>query len=96
VQSQLKGNGTRDGSSLIFILGVKMSLKWNDATDRKEISLEEILKSPTNKYFIKRTSYGKIIKEDSHGFIVLTDMDQDGMCEITAVPKMWVTSIKTK
>ena len=67
-----------------------MSLEWNDATDRTEISLEEILKNPTSKYFTKRTSYGKIIKEDSHGFIILNDMDSENMCEITAVPKMWV------
>lgn len=67
-----------------------MRVDWYDATDRTEISLDEIMKSPTKKFLTKRTSYGKVIKEDSFGVILLTDKDQDDLCEITTIPKKWI------
>ena len=74
---------------IIFKEVNKMGVNWNDATDRTEIPFEEIMKSPTNKYLTNRTTYGKVIKEDEFGIIILTDKDEANLCEITVIPKPW-------
>ncbi len=63
---------------------------WMDATDHEDIKLKEIMNNPTSKYFTKRTTYGKILKEDEHGIVIMTDKDEDDECQITAIPKQMV------
>jgi len=48
-------------------------VEWDDAVEHKEININDIINNPTSKYLLLRKSYGKIIKEDEHGIIILND-----------------------
>ena len=69
-------------------------ITWLDAMDSKLIDLEELRKYNTKKWLLKRTSYGKILKEDEYGIILATDIDEEGLCEITAIPKLFYKVVK--
>ncbi len=64
-------------------------VEWIDAADHSSVSLRDIKENPTKKYFTKRICYGKIIKEDEFGIVLAVDIDENGDCQITAIPKEW-------
>jgi len=59
---------------------------WYDAKDHHNVSMEDIKKLPTSFFMCKRRNHGTVIKRDKFGIIILHDDDQDGLCEITAIP----------
>jgi len=67
-------------------------VEWWDAADKSEIPLREILdeKTCSRKYMVKTISYGKIIKEDDWGIVLLNHISEDDECEITTIPSSWI------
>lgn len=63
---------------------------WMDAADHSDVSLLDVEYKEASEYLVKRTTYGKLIKETENTIILVRDIDEDGNCEITAIPKMWV------
>ena len=74
--------------------GDLVSVTWNDACDHTDISLDELNKKGIKTWLVLRTTYGKLFKENKDVVIVIRDETEDGDCEITAIPKPWVTSIQ--
>lgn len=71
---------------------------WLDAARHVEESYYEMLGKPTKEYLVERTGYGKLLKDDKHGVILLTDRDEDDKCEFDVIPKGMIISmsIQTK
>ena len=66
-----------------------IEVEWYDAATYTDIDRKTITCSKD--FFVKRTSYGKLICKDKYGIILLTDMCENNECEITAIPKYWLT-----
>jgi len=73
----------------IVIPGRLREIEWLDAAD-DNVGIEEIKRKKASDFCVKRKTPGRIIKEDETGIIIIRDMDENGDCEITAIPKAWV------
>jgi len=67
---------------------------WKDAVLQSDIPLKDIESNQAEKWLIKRSSFGKLIKSDSSGVILLHDIDEHNLCEFTVIPKEWLIEIK--
>lgn len=66
------------------------AVTWVDAADNTDVSLRDCETKGTKNFLVKRTTYGKVVREDKDGIITVRDQDEDGNCEIVAIPKPWV------
>jgi len=68
-------------------------IKWLDAADRNDIKIKDI--TTTKDLLVERTSYGRLGLIDENGYVLIHDVaTADKECEITTIPKDWVTNIK--
>lgn len=67
--------------------GKVISITWWDITDHADIMMDDILSNPSKEYFTERTSTGRCVRQDKYGIVLVTDEQEDGKCEITAIPK---------
>ncbi len=74
----------------INIPGKTKELSWIDATDHTGINIKDIERKPISEYLTKRKAVGKVVKENDDGIIIVKDMDENGECDMTAIPKKWL------
>lgn len=65
---------------------------WLDACDHTHIFEHRI--DSVRQYLVERVTYGLVIKEDKDGIIILQDKQESGECEIVAIPKRMLVSVK--
>ena len=70
----------------------KVEVVWLDACDHKVVFLEDITDS--RKYLLKRKSTGWLAIKDTDGIVIITDIDEDNYCEVTAIPEQMIVSVK--
>jgi hypothetical protein len=65
---------------------------WLDAADQEEIDLHEV--GNVRQHCVRRLSLGWLVRSNSTGVVIMTDIDEKRKCEITAIPIDFVNSIK--
>jgi len=70
-----------------------VEVTWYDAVDRNDIKLDDIKKKSTKEYLSKRKTYGLLAKKDKFGIVLIRDIDQENVCEITSIPAKWIIKI---
>ena len=65
---------------------------WWDACEHRDVFERDFVS--VRKYLVERITYGQIVKEDNNGVIILQDKQESGECEIVAIPKRMLVSIK--
>lgn len=73
-----------------MIKGKLVRVRWRDAADNNEIAIKDVKKKSTRDYMIVRETFGIILKKDKHGLVMATDIDDQDLCEIVAIPKPWI------
>ena len=71
-----------------------VSVTWLDAADHTDISLTDLGNKSPKSWLMKRTTYGKLFKENKDVIILIRDQDSEDDCEITVIPKPWVIEVK--
>lgn len=72
----------------------KCVIQWTDAASSTDVHISAIDTSTTNKFMVERATSGWLIKKDDHGVVVATDFQEDGSCEIFAIPTAFRPKIK--
>jgi hypothetical protein len=70
----------------------KVEVKWLDAADDKDVAFTSITNS--RKHLVERTSTGWLKIEDEQGVVLIKDIDEEDDCEIVAIPKAMLVSLK--
>lgn len=70
-----------------------VEVEWLDAQDIKGETIQDLTTSETTNNLVRRVTFGKKVREDSFGVVLVTDIDEDGFCEAVAIPKSMLVRI---
>lgn len=72
----------------------RVEVTWWDAAFTDDVNLNEV---PTNnifKHMVKRTTAGWLLQKSKDGVIVAVDIQEQGKCDIFAIPSAFKLKIK--
>lgn len=72
----------------------RVEVTWVDAAFSDDVSLDSIGATDMNKYFVKRTTAGWLVKKDKKGVVVAVDIQEQGLCDMFAVPTEFNPQVK--
>ena len=87
-------SGTKKEDGDIFFLGCLVIPDHPDLQIIADIPMKDIVSKSVADFLYTRTSIGWLYKEDKDGVLLLQDIGQDDVCEVCAIPKRMLVSIK--
>lgn len=70
-----------------------VEITWLDAARHTEEHYYDLKTKSPKEFLVERTGYGKLLNSDKHGYVIMTDKDEDGQCEVDVIPAGMVTKI---